>query len=147
MYLFSFLVLCVCVCVCLYVCVRTLIALFLRTVMIMTVISNLNSQRGHLSWTARLTFLVDMVRMLLVTLLLDMIQQGSLHMYRGFCSGMFQVCSLLTIKIIHLNELVILIWHRKKHMPKFLWECSRHLLKILQALVKKKYAWTKSFIT
>ena len=81
----------------------------------MTVISNLNSQRGHLSWTARLTFLVDMVRMLLVTLLLDMIQQGSLHMYRGFCSGMFQVCSLLTIKIIHLNELVILIWHRKKH--------------------------------
>ena len=96
-------------------CVRTLIALFLRTVMIMTVISNLNSQRGHLSWTARLTFLVDMVRMLLVTLLLDMIQQGSLHMYRGFCSGMFQVCSLLTIKIIHLNELVILIWHRKKH--------------------------------
>ena len=129
------------------VCVRTLIALFLRTAMIMTVISNLNSQRGHLSWTARLTFLVDMVRMLLVTLLLDMIQQGSLHMYRGFCSGMFQVCSLLTIKIIHLNELVILIWHRKKHMPKFLWECSRHLLKILQALVKKKYAWTKSFIT
>ena len=96
-------------------CVRTLIALFLRTVMIVTVISNLNSQRGHLSWTARLTFLVDMVRMLLVTLLLDMIQQGSLHMYRGFCSGMFQVCSLLTIKIIHLNELVILIWHRKKH--------------------------------
>ena len=83
----------------------------------MTVISNLNSQRGHLSWTARLTFLVDMVRMLLVTLLLDMIQQGSLHMYQGFCSGMFQVCSLLTIKIIHLNELVILIWHRKKHMP------------------------------
>ena len=145
MYLFSFFVLCVCVC--LYVCVRTLIALFLRTVMIMTVISDLNSQRGHLSWTARLTFLVDMVRMLLVTLLLDMIQQGSLHMYRGFCSGMFQVCSLLTIKIIHLNELVILIWHRKKHMPKFLWECSRHLLKILQALVKKKYAWTKSFIT
>ena len=145
MYLFSFFVLCVCVCLC--VCVRTLIALFLRTAMIMTVISNLNSQRGHLSWTARLTFLVDMVRMLLVTLLLDMIQQGSLHMYRGFCSGMFQVCSLLTIKIIHLNELVILIWHRKKHMPKFLWECSRHLLKILQALVKKKYAWTKSFIT
>ena len=145
MYLFSFFVLCVCVCLC--VCVRTLIALFLRTAMIMTVISNLNSQRGHLSWTARLTFLVDMVRMLLVTLLLDMIQQGSLHMYRGFCSGMFQVCSLLTIKIIHLNELVILIWHRKKHMPKFLWECSRHLLKILQALMKKKYAWTKSFIT
>ena len=136
-----------CVCVCLYVCVRTLIALFLRTVMIMTVISNLNSQRGHLSWTARLTFLVDIVRMLLVTLLLDMIQQGSLHMYRGFCSGMFQVCSLLTIKIIHLNELVILIWHRKKHMPKFLRECSRHLPKILQTLVKKKYAWTKSFIT
>ena len=145
MYLSSFFVLCVCVY--LYVCVRTLIALFLRTVMIMTVISNLNSQRGHLSWTARLTFLVDMVRMLLVTLLLDMIQQGSLHMYRGFCSGMFQVCSLLTIKIIHLNELVILIWHRKKHMPKFLRECSRHLLKIKQALVKKKYAWTKSFIT
>ena len=144
MYLFSFFVF---VCVCLYVCVRTLITLFLRTVKIMTVISNLNSQRGHLSWTARLTFLVDMVRMLLVTLLLDMIQQGSLHMYRGFCSGMFQECSLLTIKIIHLNELVILIWRRKKHMPKFLRECSRHLLKILQALVKKKYAWTKYFIT
>ena len=76
----------------------------------MTVISNLNSQRGHLSWTARLTFLVDMVRMLLVTLLLGMTQQGSLHMYRGFCSGMFQLCSLLTIKIIHLNELAILIY-------------------------------------
>ena len=102
--------------------------------MIITVISNRNSQRGHLSWTARLTSLVDMVRMFLVTLLLDMTQQGSLHMYQGFCSGMFQVCSSLTIKIIHSKELVILIWHSKKHMPKFLRECSRHLLKALTNL-------------
>jgi len=79
--------------------------------MIMTVISNLNSQRGHLSWTARLTSLVDMVRMFLVTLLLDMTQQGSLHMYQGFCSGMFQVCSSLTIKIIHSKELVYVVRH------------------------------------
>ena len=70
----------------------------------MTVISNLNSQRGDLSWAPQLTFLVDMVRMFLVTPLLDMTQQGSLHMYQGFCSGMFPGCSLLTIKIIHSND-------------------------------------------
>ena len=34
--------------------------------------------------------------MFLVTLLLDMIQQGSLHMYQGFCLGMFLVNSLLS---------------------------------------------------
>ena len=34
--------------------------------------------------------------MLLVTLPLDMIQQGSLHMYQGFCLGMFLVNSLLS---------------------------------------------------
>ena len=70
----------------------------------MTVISNLNSQRGDLSWAPQLTFLVDMVRMFFVTLLLDMTQQGSLHMYQGFCSGMFPGGSLLTIKIIHSND-------------------------------------------
>ena len=37
-----------------------------------------------------------MLRMFLVTLLLDMIQQGSLHMYQGFCLGMFLVNSLLS---------------------------------------------------
>ena len=40
----------------------------------MTVISNLNSQRSDLSWAPQLTFLVDMVRMFLVTPLLDMTQ-------------------------------------------------------------------------
>ena len=34
--------------------------------------------------------------MFLVTLLLDMIQQGSLHMYQGFCLGTFLVSSLLS---------------------------------------------------
>ena len=38
---------------------------------------------------------MDMAHMLLVTLPLDMIQQGSLHMYQGFCLGMFLVNSLL----------------------------------------------------
>ena len=37
-----------------------------------------------------------MAHMLLVTLPLDMIQQGSLHMYQGFCLGMFLVSSLLS---------------------------------------------------
>ena len=37
-----------------------------------------------------------MAHMLLVTLPLDMIQQGSLHMYQGFCLGMFLVNSLLS---------------------------------------------------
>ena len=37
-----------------------------------------------------------MLRMFLVTLLLDMIQQGSLHMYQGFCLDMFLVNSLLS---------------------------------------------------
>ena len=39
---------------------------------------------------------MDMAHMLLVTLPLDMIQQGSLHMYQGFCLGMFLVNSLLS---------------------------------------------------
>ena len=39
---------------------------------------------------------MDMAHMLLVTLPLDMIQQGSLHMYQGFCLGMFLVSSLLS---------------------------------------------------
>ena len=34
--------------------------------------------------------------MFLVTLLLDMIQQGSLRIYQGFCLGMFLVNSLLS---------------------------------------------------
>ena len=37
-----------------------------------------------------------MAHMLLVTLPLDMIQQGRLHMYQGFCLGMFLVNSLLS---------------------------------------------------
>ena len=43
-----------------------------------------------------LRFSVDMAHMLLVTLPLDMIQQGSLHMYQEFCLGMFLVNSLLS---------------------------------------------------
>ena len=39
---------------------------------------------------------MDMAHMLLVTVPLDMIQQGSLHMYQGFCLGMFLVNSLLS---------------------------------------------------
>lgn len=39
---------------------------------------------------------MDMAHMLLVTLPLDMIQQSSLHMYQGFCLGMFLVNSLLS---------------------------------------------------
>ena len=39
---------------------------------------------------------MDMAHMLLVTLPLDMIQQGSLHMYQEFCLGMFLVNSLLS---------------------------------------------------
>ena len=39
---------------------------------------------------------MDMAHILLVTLPLDMIQQGSLHMYQGFCLGMFLVNSLLS---------------------------------------------------
>ena len=67
----------------------------------MTVISNLNSQRGDLCGAPQLPFLVDMVRMFLVTLPLDMTQQDSLHMYQGFCSGMCLVGSLLRMKIIN----------------------------------------------
>ena len=37
-----------------------------------------------------------MAHMLPVTLPLDMIQQGSLHMYQGFYLGMFLVNSLLS---------------------------------------------------
>ena len=37
-----------------------------------------------------------MARMFLVTLPLDMIRQGSLHMYQGFCLDMFLVNSLLS---------------------------------------------------
>ena len=39
---------------------------------------------------------MDMAHMFLVTLPLDMIRQGSLHMYQGFCLGMFLVNSLLS---------------------------------------------------
>ena len=37
-----------------------------------------------------------MAHMFLVTLPLDMIRQGSLHMYQGFCLDMFLVNSLLS---------------------------------------------------
>ena len=39
---------------------------------------------------------MDMAHMFLVTLPLDMIRQGSLHMYQGFCLDMFLVNSLLS---------------------------------------------------
>ena len=39
---------------------------------------------------------MDMAHMFLVTLPLDMIRQGSLHMYQGFCLDMFLGNSLLS---------------------------------------------------
>ena len=39
---------------------------------------------------------MDMAHMFLVTLPLDMIRQGSLHMYQGFCLDMFPGNSLLS---------------------------------------------------